>query len=242
VSVPLGLTALSGRVVDIERREGALAPTVFLVTSCVALVATGFGIVLPVFARRLAEMGHGVSDLALVTAVFAIAQFVAAPPLGTLADRIGRKPLIVMALAGYVIGNTGYVLASNLETLVLFRFLQGAMTAGMFPAAMGLDLSRINVRHRISRCADDSRAGRFRRRTGDAGRECVLSGHHGAYASCAYNGYTQFRAIAGGSARSNPGDGGRRIDIADDAVCGSCSVRCAGSTDHDGGISAARVE
>jgi len=46
--------------------------------------------------------------------------------------------VIVTALAGYVIGNTGYLLAGNLELLLLFRIAHGALTAGMFPAAMGV--------------------------------------------------------------------------------------------------------
>jgi len=69
--------------------------TVLLLAASVAIVATGFGIVMPVFARRVGEFGSGVETLGLMTMSFALAAFLAAPLMGFLADRIGRRPLIL---------------------------------------------------------------------------------------------------------------------------------------------------
>ena len=60
---------------------------------------TGFGIILPVFARRLPELGSGFEALGLMATAFALAQFVAAPFMGSLADRLGRRPIVLGSLA-----------------------------------------------------------------------------------------------------------------------------------------------
>ena len=78
---------------------------VYLLAASVAIVMTGFGIIMPVFARRLGEFGSGVSALGLMTTAFALSAFVAAPFMGTLADRIGRKPLVLLSLGSFVAVN-----------------------------------------------------------------------------------------------------------------------------------------
>jgi MFS family permease len=64
---------------------------IMLLAASVGLMMTGYGIVMPVFARRLGEFGSGVEALGLMTMAFAIAQFLLAPFMGTLADRFGRR-------------------------------------------------------------------------------------------------------------------------------------------------------
>ena len=59
---------------------------ILLLAASVGLMMTGFGIILPVFARRLDEFGSGVEALGLMTMSFALAQFAAAPVMGSLAD------------------------------------------------------------------------------------------------------------------------------------------------------------
>jgi DHA1 family tetracycline resistance protein-like MFS transporter len=99
---------------------------------------TGYGIVMPVFAKRLGEFGSGVEALGFMTMAFAIAQFLLAPFMGTLADRFGRRPLILVALAGVVIANLAYLLVESTGAYIAVRFFQGAITAGLLPAAMGV--------------------------------------------------------------------------------------------------------
>ena len=71
---------------------------VFLLAASVGLMMTGYGIVMPVFARRLDELGAGVAALGFMTMAFALAQFALAPFMGNLADRFGRRPLVLLAL------------------------------------------------------------------------------------------------------------------------------------------------
>ena len=76
---------------------------------CLFLVMIGFGITLPVFAfyaERLARAG-GASEgqaavhVGLLTGIYALMQFLFAPFWGRWSDRIGRKPLVLIGVAGY---------------------------------------------------------------------------------------------------------------------------------------------
>jgi multidrug resistance protein len=111
---------------------------ILFLAACVALMMTGFGIIMPVFARRLGEFGNGVEALGIMTMSFALAQLVAAPVMGSLADRFGRRPMILLALAAFTLANIGYLLAPNATAFIIVRTLGGVFTAGLFPASMGI--------------------------------------------------------------------------------------------------------
>ena len=50
---------------------------------------------------------------------------------GPVSDRIGRRKVLIAGLAGYTVAAVGSTLAASIETLVLWRMLQGAcMGAG----------------------------------------------------------------------------------------------------------------
>lgn len=111
---------------------------IFLLAGSIALMMTGFGIVMPVFARRLGELGGGVEALGWMTMVFAGAQFIAAPFMGALADRIGRRPPILLALVAFTAANIGYLLAPTILIFIVIRGFVGVFTAGLSPAAMSI--------------------------------------------------------------------------------------------------------
>ena len=104
---------------------------------------TGYGIVMPVFAKRIGELGAGVQALGLMTMSFAFAQFLLSPFMGSFADRFGRRPLILIALAGEVIANGAYLYAQSVPLYIAIRFFQGGISAGMLPATLGVVGDRV---------------------------------------------------------------------------------------------------
>lgn len=79
-----------------------LAQVFILVT--VVIEAMGIGIILPVMPELLKEVrGVGLADAArwggFLAFVYALMQFIFAPILGGLADRFGRRPLLLISLA-----------------------------------------------------------------------------------------------------------------------------------------------
>jgi len=134
----LGMVVIASEVESTEMTPGRIRNIILLLSACVALMMTGYGIVMPVFARRLGEFGDGVTELGFLTMSFALAQLIGAPIWGTAADRNGRRPIILLAMSAVTLAYIGYLLAPSTAVFIAVRAAAGFLTAGLFPAAMGV--------------------------------------------------------------------------------------------------------
>jgi len=134
----LGEVVIASRVMTNRMAPDRVRTIIGLLSGCVALMMTGYGLVMPVFARRLSEFGGGVEELGLMTMSFALAQLIGAPLLGGLADSKGRRPIILLAQVAVTLSYLGYVFAPSTLAFILIRGLAGFLSAGLFPAAMGV--------------------------------------------------------------------------------------------------------
>jgi len=134
----LGEVVFASRVTTSQMAPNRIRNIILLLSSSVALMMTGYGLVMPVFARRLSEFGDGVEELGLMTMSFALAQMIGAPLMGSLADSKGRRPIILLALMTVVLQYIGYLLAPSTLFFILIRGVVGFLSAGLFPAAMGV--------------------------------------------------------------------------------------------------------
>jgi MFS family permease len=67
-------------------------------------------------------------------AIYSLTQFITAPIWGRFSDRYGRRPILLLSLAGTVVAYIWLSLASDLQTLYLARGLAG-IAAGSISAA-----------------------------------------------------------------------------------------------------------
>lgn len=134
----LGEVVIADQVRTAQLSQSQISTIILLLTASVALMMTGFGIILPIFPRRLAEFGAGVEALGIMTMTFALTQMIASPIAGGLADRLGRKPMILVALIAFVLANLAYLVANSTAAFIIIRAVAGGFTAGLFPAAMGV--------------------------------------------------------------------------------------------------------
>jgi DHA1 family tetracycline resistance protein-like MFS transporter len=96
----------------------------------------GFGIILPLLPLYVDAMGGSAETVGILFGCFAGTQLVATPILGRLSDRVGRRPVILVSLAGNALSMVGFALATKLLLLpMLFvsRIIAGA-TAGNISA------------------------------------------------------------------------------------------------------------
>ena len=100
----------------------------------VALDAASSAAVLPVLPFRLLELGATPLVLGLVLAAEALSQLVAAPWLGQLSDRFGRKPVLLVSQAGALL-SLGLLAAADGVALVLAARVLLGLTAASFVAA-----------------------------------------------------------------------------------------------------------
>jgi len=114
----------------------------FLLMAAVFTVYVGYGIVLPVLPFMLERvLGDGARfsvawHTGMIAGIYMLAVFVCAPLWGRVSDRIGRRPVILIGLAGCVLTLATFGLATNLWLAYLARGLGGALVAAVLPVAM----------------------------------------------------------------------------------------------------------
>jgi len=96
----------------------------------------GMGLVIPILPRLVQSLlGDGIGEASfvfgLLVAIYALMQFFCAPVLGALSDRFGRRPVILLALAGL---GFDYVLLSFAPTI--WWLVVGRIAAGVFGATV----------------------------------------------------------------------------------------------------------
>src|SRR5438105_7088673 len=106
-------------------------PTRVLVWMCVLIGVNqlGFGSVVPVLPLYARSFGVSQTAIGLAIAVYGLARFLVAVPVGQLADRVGRRA--ALALGGLVTaaGNLLCAYAPTYPALVAARFVAGAGAA-----------------------------------------------------------------------------------------------------------------
>ncbi len=94
----------------------------------------GFGIIIPVLPFYASSFGASPQTVTLLSTTFSLAQFGAAPVLGRLSDRVGRRPVMLVSIAGSCISMLGLGFASARWMVVLARVVSGLCTANVSTA------------------------------------------------------------------------------------------------------------
>lgn len=101
--------------------------------------AMSFGLIMPVLPRLLMRVGGIELDAAIsvgawMSLAMALAAFVAAPLLGNLSDAIGRRPVLLIALAGMAANYALLAVADSLFLIIVARVLTGLFGGSYAPA------------------------------------------------------------------------------------------------------------
>jgi DHA1 family tetracycline resistance protein-like MFS transporter len=97
-------------------------PIIFL-TILVNLI--GFGIIVPLLPFYAETFGASPLAIGLLFAAFSLCQLFAAPVLGDWSDRYGRRPVLILSLAGTVVSFVMMALASSFSMLFIARVVDG---------------------------------------------------------------------------------------------------------------------
>ncbi len=132
---------------DLLRAE----PVLIVIMGTVAGHLLIMGMLLPVLPLYAKTYGVGDATLGLVITAFGLGRLMIAIPSGLLADRVGRKVLMVGGPLLIAVGSVGCALAESFPWVVAWRFCQGVgagayMTTAMIVAA---DVSSPETRGRI---------------------------------------------------------------------------------------------
>jgi DHA1 family tetracycline resistance protein-like MFS transporter len=85
----------------------------------------GFGIIVPLLPFYAETFGASPFAIGLLFAVFSLCQLFAAPVLGQWSDRYGRRPVLILSLAGTAVSFVMMALAQSFAMLFLARVVDG---------------------------------------------------------------------------------------------------------------------
>lgn len=123
-----------------------------VILAAVMLDSIGIGLIFPILPSLLREVGHTsevATLLGLMLALYSACQFLFSPVLGVLSDRFGRRPVLLISLAGAAIDYLVMAFAPELWLLVLGRAIAGITSANMAVATAYItDISSADERAR----------------------------------------------------------------------------------------------
>lgn len=125
-----------------------------VIFTAIVLDAIGIGLVFPILPGLLHQVTHSgnvAPYIGITTAIYAVMQFVFAPVLGALSDKLGRRPVLLISLGGAAIS---YILMASASTL--WMLLIGRAIAGLTSANMAVATAYIT-----DITPEDKRAARF---------------------------------------------------------------------------------
>lgn len=106
-----------------------------LIVAIIAIVnALGYGIIIPILYSYSVKYGLSDFENGLLFSLFSICQFISTPIIGRLSDKYGRKPLLVISIAGTAVSFFMAAFAPSAIFLFIARALDG-LTAGNLPVA-----------------------------------------------------------------------------------------------------------
>lgn len=89
----------------------------------------GLAMILPILPGTATRLGATPALIGVLVASYSAAQLVLAPAWGRLSDRIGRRPVLLLGLAGGVVSYVVFALAGSWQLLLLSRLIDGGSGA-----------------------------------------------------------------------------------------------------------------
>ena len=100
------------------------------------VVTLGFGVVMPIIPFYMERFGAGGTELGLLVASYAVMRLFFGPVWGSVSDRVGRKPILMLGVLGYGITMVGFGLATALWMMFAARILSGVLSSATSPTTM----------------------------------------------------------------------------------------------------------
>jgi DHA1 family tetracycline resistance protein-like MFS transporter len=108
--------------------------SLIVIFATIALDAVGIGLIFPILPSLLADVAHTgavAPYIGVMTALYAVMQFIFAPVLGALSDTLGRRPVLLISLAGAAVNYLIMAFSPHLWMLFVGRAIAGLTSANI---------------------------------------------------------------------------------------------------------------
>jgi DHA1 family multidrug resistance protein-like MFS transporter len=108
--------------------------TILFITLVIMMM--GFGIIIPILPDLVVTFGGTGIEMGGLMAIFSAMQFLFSPMWGSLSDRFGRKPILMLGVFGNAISMLALGFSTQLWMLFAARSLAGVLSSATLPTAM----------------------------------------------------------------------------------------------------------
>jgi MFS family permease len=112
--------------------------TLLAVSLAVCASFTGIGMIVPVRVLYAESRGASLAIIGAMASSYLISNFLFQYPSGWLADRWGRKPMMILSLAAQAMLSAVYLFINDPTLFIVLRFAEGAAAAAFLPSARAL--------------------------------------------------------------------------------------------------------
>ncbi len=122
-------TRIERSTIGLRSERGPILLSVMLATGLVAIDSTILATAVPSVVRDLG----GFSQFPWLFSIYLLAQAVTVPLYGKFADLVGRKPMMMLGIAIFLVASVLCGLAWSMVSLIVFRALQGLGAGAVLP-------------------------------------------------------------------------------------------------------------
>ena len=98
----------------------------WLLAAISSLSPFGVVIMVPLIPLLSVSFDRNISDLQYLISIYVIGLAISQPLVGMLADRLGKRPVLLSGFTLFVVSSAALMLATTLQQMIALRFLQGA--------------------------------------------------------------------------------------------------------------------
>ena len=117
--------------------------TLLAVSLAVCAAYSGVGMVGPVRVLYAQSRGASLTIIGLMASAYLVSNFLFQYPVGWLADRWGRKQVMLVGLIAQAVISALYIVVADPVAFVVLRFIEGIGTAALLPAARALIIDTV---------------------------------------------------------------------------------------------------
>lgn len=107
-----------------------------------ALRIFGLMVIVPVMGLYAAQYQTNAIGIGWAIGIYGLMQAILQIPMGWLSDRLGRKPIILVALAIFALASFAQAFTHQIQNLIILRAIQGAAAINGVVSAYAIDLAK----------------------------------------------------------------------------------------------------